>query len=133
MPRSLHYLIDNALPPVFATWLREHGVSAAHVRDFDLAAADDSVILAHAIEHDQVIVSLDTDFGMLLAMRASAKPSFLLFRSSRKSPEFLLRLFLTNRDAFEPDLESGAVVVIDDARLRIRRLPVAGSSSRQSE
>jgi predicted nuclease of predicted toxin-antitoxin system len=37
----LRFLIDNALSPLVAEWLRDAGHDAAHVRAYELAAASD--------------------------------------------------------------------------------------------
>jgi predicted nuclease of predicted toxin-antitoxin system len=75
------FLIDNALSPEFADLLRRAGHNAIHdPRDVGLQRASDEAILARAAEDDAVIISADTDFGTLLATRAVAKPSVVLFR-----------------------------------------------------
>ncbi len=71
-----------------------------------------------------MIVSGDTDFGELLAIANVSAPSFVLFRRQghRRASE-LAELLLLNLDAVAEDLASGAVVVFDRDRIRIRRLP----------
>lgn len=76
----MRFLIDNALSPVVAEGLRQAGHDAIHVRDLGLAAADDVTIFEHADRDKWVIVSADTDFGTILAMRDVARPSVILFR-----------------------------------------------------
>ena len=121
---DLQFLIDNSMSPRFAEGLRERGIDAIHVRERGLAAASDSTILALALELNRVVIALDTDFGTLLALRRESKPSVVQFRTSRKSQGHLLPLFLANLQNFASDLRSGAVVVVEDARIRVRRLPI---------
>ena len=71
-----------------------------------------------------MIVSADTDFGTLLALRSSTKPSVILFRREDHRPLSQLAVLLENLSAIRPDLEQGAIVVFEDARVRIRRLPI---------
>jgi predicted nuclease of predicted toxin-antitoxin system len=72
----LRFLIDNALSPLVAERLRDAGHDVAHVRDHGLATASDAEVFAHAVEEDRILVSADTDFGTLLALRGEGRPSF---------------------------------------------------------
>jgi predicted nuclease of predicted toxin-antitoxin system len=120
----MRFIIDNALSPRIAKGLNEAGHDAVHVRDIGLSSATDDEILSQAIMDSRVIVSADTDFGTLLALKNAAMPSFILFRRSDKRPLSLLNLLIDILDNIQDDLDKGAVVVIEDQRLRIRKLPI---------
>ena len=121
----MKFLIDNALSPNLAVGLRATGHDVVHVRDIGLASASDEDVFQVALADSRVIVSEDTDFGTLLALRDAAKPSVVLFRGIQdRSAANLLSLLLTNLAAVTRDLDAGAVVVIENARIRIRRLPL---------
>ena len=121
----MRFLVDNALSPRLARGLRAAGHDALHVRELGLQSADDTTIFDLAARDNRILVSEDTDFGTILALRASEKPSVILFRHMvDRSAASLTSILLANLSTVESDLAAGAIVVFESIRIRIRRLPI---------
>lgn len=117
-------LVDNPLSPRVAEALAAAGHDAVHVRDYGLQAAPDEAIFDRAAQESRVIISAGTDFGRLLAQRRAARPSVILLRwPLLRRAEEQVTVILANLPGVEKDLAAGAVVVIEETRVRVRALP----------
>ena len=117
-------LIDMNLSPEWAPILLREGYEAVHWSRIGAGNSDDRIIFDWAAEYDYAVLTLDMDFGTLLARTGYAKPSVIQIRREDASPEALLSTLLEVLRKYEREIEYGALIVIDAAKIRLRILPL---------
>jgi predicted nuclease of predicted toxin-antitoxin system len=121
----MRLLVDNALSPRVSRGLSDAGHDVIHVREVGLATASDDEIVDFASQEERIVISADTDFATILALRKAKRPSFILLRGDiERWPEAQTALLLEQLSALEEVLTSGAVIVVTRDRIRIRSLPI---------
>ena len=121
----MKFLLDQNVSPALVGLLADADHLAEHVRDLGMREAPDDVVLAAARDADAVLISSDTDFGELLARSNANGPSVILLRRQEgRRASKIASLIVANLQAVADDLASGAIVVLDDDRVRIRSLPL---------
>ena len=85
------------------------------------------MILERAGMEERVIVSADSDFGVLLAVARRSKPSFILFREPDiiRAQDYASRI-VECLPLLEAELDAGCVVAFRRGRIRVRSLPMGG-------
>jgi len=119
----VNFLIDECLRPRVADGLRGAGHDAIHVGVPDCWAPPMSKSWPWPWSSHESSCSADTDFGELLARDRVGLPSVILLRRNHR-PDNQVRTILHALVDVADDLLAGAIVVIVEDRLRIRRLPI---------
>jgi predicted nuclease of predicted toxin-antitoxin system len=119
----MRVLVDMNLTPEWVGFLKGAGFEAVHWSEVGNVRADDTEIMLWARERQFVVFTHDMDFGTLLALTQSAGPSVIQVRTQDTTPEVIGSLLLSNLSRFETELDRGALIVIEEARSRVRVLP----------
>ncbi len=105
-------------------WLREQGHDAADLREQGLQRLDDSRIFDKAANEGRTLITCDLDFAEIVALSGRREVSVVLLRLASLRPRRVIdRLEHVLLESM-PALEAGAVVVVEDSRARIRKLPL---------
>lgn len=104
--------------------LRTAGHDVVHAREIGLGSTPDREILSEARSQGRIVVTFDLDFGDLLAAAGDALPSVILIRTQNQRPAVVTPRVLDVVHRFASELESGILIVVEDAQFRIRRLPL---------
>ena len=117
-------LVDMNLSPAWVEILNQAGWEAAHWSSLGNPRSPDAEIMRFARDNNWVIFTHDLDFGALLAYTLAGKPSVFQVRARDVSPDHLGPLAIQTLRQFSVQLESGALVSVDEASQRVRLLPL---------
>lgn len=121
-------VIDMNLSPEWVPLLREHGIEAVHWSAVGDPRAADTEIMQWARDHEAIVFTHDLDFGIILAHTKAGRPSVIQVRTQDVSPSRLEKTLLAVFANHRSDLEAGALVTVDEAKSRIRILPISGAT-----
>jgi len=116
----VQFLVDANLPPRLARLLRERGHEACHVAEAGLGTAKDHELFQRARNEGWIVVTRDLDFADLAAASGGLPAGVILMRLRSSRIESVLSRLLVAVAATGDALQSGAVVVVEDARVRVR-------------
>jgi predicted nuclease of predicted toxin-antitoxin system len=112
-PGSARLLLDQNLAPALARRLGDVYPGSAHVREFELQAADDEAVWAHAAAHGFTIVTKDDDFRQRSMLRG-APPRVIWLRLGNcrtADVEALLRARHADVLAFAHDPDAALLIL----------------------
>jgi predicted nuclease of predicted toxin-antitoxin system len=119
-------LVDANLSPRVAEALRADEHEAVHVAEIGLGNAADIEIVVDAEAEGLVVITADTDFPMLMALRRTTNPSIVLMRGINElAPHDHAQLLIANLPIVASDLGRGAIVSLGPDHLRVRTLPLS--------
>ena len=81
-----------------------------------MQSASDIEVFELAAKEQRILVSADTDFGTILALRRTKMPSVILFHRSLKRPNDQIRFLLINLANMEQPLNDGSIIILEDTQ-----------------
>jgi predicted nuclease of predicted toxin-antitoxin system len=121
---SVKVLVDMNLSVEWIPLLTQNGWDAVHWSTVGDPRATDQTIMAWALANRYIVLTHDLDFGTALALTHAGGPSVLQVRGQNVLPEHMGPLVLTALRQYESALPSGALVVVEESKSRVRILPL---------
>jgi predicted nuclease of predicted toxin-antitoxin system len=120
----MRFLVDACVDVRVSEWLRGRGHDAVHLSEQGLQRLTDGEISGKAAAEGRCVLTFDLDFGEIAALSGQTKGSVIVFRLG--DPRFsrvidrLAAVLAESADA----IERGAVISVEEARYRVRYLPI---------
>jgi predicted nuclease of predicted toxin-antitoxin system len=121
-------LVDMNLSPDWVEVFARHGLNAVHWSTVGDPRAADPVLMQWARANDYVVFTHDLDFGTALALTQAESPSVIQVRTQDVTPNHLEAMLMDALSKYESLLESGALIVLDESKSRVRILPLSTKS-----
>jgi predicted nuclease of predicted toxin-antitoxin system len=117
-------LVDMNLSPRWVDFLSGNGIETVHWSSIGSPDAPDTGIVAYAQAHGFVILTNDLDFGFILAISHSKKPSVIQIRTGALGPDRIGGRVLGALKTLSANIEEGAMVTVDPHKVRVHLLPM---------
>ncbi len=121
-------VIDMNIPPTWVSVFKAAGYQAVHWSTVGDITATDKTIMKWAVSNDYMVFTHDLDFGTLLAISEADTPSVIQVRTQDVFPDKLGKIVLDALKQFQSELETGALVTINEAQAKARILPIRRNS-----
>ena len=114
----------HGISPRTVEWLRQQGYDAIHLVDEELNTLADEDIIRKARLENRIVLTIDLDFGYLLAISQANLPSIVIFRLGNASRDKLQDRLTEVLALCLEDLRSGALISVSERSIRVRQLPM---------
>ncbi|HWD59602.1 MAG TPA: DUF5615 family PIN-like protein [Stellaceae bacterium] len=117
----MRFLLDMNISPLVSETLRASGHDAVHARNLGSGEMSDRALFERAAAEDRVVVTFDLDFGDIAGSVGSGAPGVVLLRLRSSRRAHMLNRLMTAIATAGDALAAGAIVLVEDGRIRIRR------------
>jgi predicted nuclease of predicted toxin-antitoxin system len=105
-------------------WLRSEGHEVIHLREEGFQRLPNGAIFEKAEAERRILLTFDLDFGEIIALSGSRSVSVILFRLHNTRTQHVIDRLKTVLKESTLALKHGAIIVVEESRHRIRRLPL---------
>jgi predicted nuclease of predicted toxin-antitoxin system len=120
----MRFLADMGVLQIVVDWLRAEGHDTLHLCDQGLQRLPNGDIFQKAASEQRIVLTFDLDFGEIVAGSNGQIVSVILFRLRNPRNDFVIqRLDVVLNDS-SSELSSGAIIIVEDGRHRVRMLPI---------
>ncbi|MBX2967510.1 MAG: DUF5615 family PIN-like protein [Cyclobacteriaceae bacterium] len=120
----MKFLLNENISPSLKGKLSTVQIVSAHVKDIGLIGQPDVQIIEYARSNDYIIITHDLDYSRIISLSAKEKPSVITVRADKISSEILFTIIRQNIANLQSYLEKGALVTIEEDKIRFRLLPI---------
>jgi predicted nuclease of predicted toxin-antitoxin system len=120
----MRFLGDMGVSQRVVEWLRATGHDAVHLRDEGLHCLPNGDIFGKGFDEQRIVLTFDLDFGEIVAGSAGQLVSVILFRLHDTRTEHVIERLQTVLDQSSAELLAGAIIVVEEGRHRVRKLPI---------
>ena len=120
----MKFLADMGISPRTVDYLKTMGYDAIHLVEQRLEKLEDIDILEKAKQENRIVLTVDLDFGYLLAISGASLPSVILFRLGNETYEMINERLVEVLNKYQKYLETGAIISVRDDLDRVRKLPI---------
>lgn len=104
--------------------LRDRGFEVLALTEVGLHRLPDPDILARAADEERAVVTFDRRFTTSLALFRMALPSVVILSVRDQTPASATPRLLNALAQHRQEIAEGAIVIVDEDRTRVRRLPL---------
>jgi len=112
------------ISPRSVAWLRDQGHEAIRLDSLGMQRATDATVATFAASQGYIVLTCDLDYPEIVALAHVKSPSLIVFRLQDETAENINRLLERFLPTVEAQLASGAIVTVEEDRIRVRTLPI---------
>jgi len=120
----MKFFADVHISPRTVGFLKDLGYDVVRVPEVMAGSASDTEIISRAENDGRIVLTQDLDFSALVALSGKRTPSVVSLRLTSAKIEHVNRRLEQVLFSIGDDLRRGAIVTVEDYRVRVRMLPL---------
>ena len=120
----MRFLADMGISKRSVDWLRSRGHDIIHLSEQGLQCMLDVDVFKKAKGEKRIILTMDLDFGQIVAASKTTSPSVVVFRLSNERSENINKRLEELLSKCSNDMREGSIISVSDNNIRVRHLPI---------